>query len=481
MNTGQLMALMPILMLSLTAVVLMIQASIKRDQGLAWWITAIGFLLTLWGAGYAREFTQPVTMLLMVDDWGLFFTTLILVASLVTLILSKDSFSPEGERKEEYYLLLVLSVLGAVVLIQSSHMASLLLGMELMGVALYGMIAFPEKGELPLEAAIKYLVLSACASAMLLFGFALIYAATGDLSYGGMGAKAAAAFSQEPLVLMAGSAMVLAGLGFKLSVVPFHMWTPDVYQGAPTPVTGFLATVSKGAVFVALTRFYLDGQLYQYDSLIMALSVVAMASMLVGNWLALRQDNIKRLLAYSSIAHFGYLLIVLIALAAAQSTMSSELIGQAITFYLAAYIVTTLAAFTVIANLAGEDDSKSMLSAFEGLFWRNPVQASALTVAMLSFAGIPLTAGFIGKFYLIMLSIQSKLWVLLGALVLGSAIAIYYYLRIIFAMSKTSGTMIKTESRAALGAQDIVAALLLLLVLALGSWPQPFIEFAGAL
>ena len=481
MNTGQLMALMPILMLSLTAVVLMIQASIKRDQGLAWWITAIGFLLTLWGAGYAREFTQPVTMLLMVDDWGLFFTTLILVASLVTLILSKDSFSPEGERKEEYYLLLVLSVLGAVVLIQSSHMASLLLGMELMGVALYGMIAFPEKGELPLEAAIKYLVLSACASAMLLFGFALIYAATGDLSYGGMGAKAAAAFSQEPLVLMAGSAMVLAGLGFKLSVVPFHMWTPDVYQGAPTPVTGFLATVSKVAVFVALTRFYLDGQLYQYDSLIMALSVVAMASMLVGNWLALRQDNIKRLLAYSSIAHFGYLLIVLIALAAAQSTMSSELIGQAITFYLAAYIVTTLAAFTVIANLAGEDDSKSMLSAFEGLFWRNPVQASALTVAMLSFAGIPLTAGFIGKFYLIMLSIQSQLWVLLGALVLGSAIAIYYYLRIIFAMSKTSGTMIKTESRAALGAQDIVAALLLLLVLALGSWPQPFIEFAGAL
>ena len=481
MNIGQLMALMPILMLSLTAVVLMIQASIKRDQGLAWWITAIGFLLTLWGAGYAREFTQPVTMLLVVDDWGLFFTTLILVASLVTLILSKDSFSPEGERKEEYYLLLVLSVLGAVVLIQSSHMASLLLGMELMGVALYGMIAFPEKGELPLEAAIKYLVLSACASAMLLFGFALIYAATGDLSYGGMGAKAAAAFSQEPLVLMAGSAMVLAGLGFKLSVVPFHMWTPDVYQGAPTPVTGFLATVSKGAVFVALTRFYLDGQLYQYDSLIMALSVVAMASMLVGNWLALRQDNIKRLLAYSSIAHFGYLLIVLIALAAAQSTMSSELIGQAITFYLAAYIVTTLAAFTVIANLAGEDDSKSMLSAFEGLFWRNPVQASALTVAMLSFAGIPLTAGFIGKFYLIMLSIQSQLWVLLGALVLGSAIAIYYYLRIIFAMSKTSGTMIKTESRAALGAQDIVAALLLLLVLALGSWPQPFIEFAGAL
>ena len=481
MNSSQLMALMPILMLSMTAAVLMIQASIKRDQGLAWWITGLGFLLSLWGAGYARDFSQPVTMLLVVDDWGLFFTTLILVASLVTLILSKDAFSPEGERKEEYYLLLVLSVMGAVILIQSSHMASLLLGMELMGVALYAMIAFPEKGELPLEAAIKYLVLSACASAMLLFGFALIYAATGDLSYAGMGAKAAVAFSQEPVVLMAGSAMVLAGLGFKLSVVPFHMWTPDVYQGAPTPVTGFLATVSKGAVFVALTRFYLEGQLYQYDSLIMALSLVAVASMLVGNWLALRQENIKRLLAYSSIAHFGYLLIVLIALSIADNLGANNLIGQAITFYLTAYIVTTLAAFTVVANLAGEDDSKAMLGAFEGLFWCNPVQASALTVAMLSFAGIPLTAGFIGKFYLITLSIQSQLWILLTALVLGSAIAIYYYLRIIFAMSKTSGTMLKKQPAAALGAQEIVAGLLLLLVLALGSWPQPFIEFAGAL
>jgi NADH-quinone oxidoreductase subunit N len=481
MNSSQLMALMPMLMLSLTAVMLMIQASIKRDQGMGWWITGLGFLLTLWGAGYAREFAQPVTMLLMVDDWGLFFTTLILVASLVTLILSKDSFSPEGERKEEYYLLLVLSVLGAVILIQSNHMASLLLGMELMGVALYAMIAFPEKGELPLEAAIKYLVLSACASAMLLFGFALIYAATGDLSYAGIGAKAAAAYSQEPLVLMAGSAMVLAGLGFKLSLVPFHMWTPDVYQGSPTPVTVFLATVSKGAVFVALTRFYLEGQLYQYDSLIMALSVVAIASMLVGNWLALRQENIKRLLAYSSIAHFGYLLIVLIALAYAQTQLANELIGEAITFYLAAYIVTTLAAFTVVSNLAGDDHSKSMLSAFEGLFWRNPVQAGALTVAMLSFAGIPLTAGFIGKFYLITLSIQSQLWVMLTAMVLGSVIAIYYYLRIIFAMSKTPGTMIKTQSTAAFGAQEMVASLLLLLVLALGSWPQPFIEFAGAL
>ena len=481
MNASQLMALMPILTLSLTAVVLMIQASIKRDQIVAWWITAAGFLLSIWAAGYAREFNQSVTVLLEVDDWGLFFSTLILFASLVSLILSRESFLREGERKEEYYLLLVLSVLGALVLVQSSHMVSLLLGMELMGVALYGMIAFPERGELPLEAAIKYLVLSACASAMLLFGFALLYAATGDLTYAGIGAAAGTAYGQEPLVMMVGSAMILAGLGFKLSVVPFHMWTPDVYQGAPTPVTVFLATVSKGAVFVALSRFYVAAELYQYSTLILALSIVAAISMLFGNWLALQQDNIKRLLAYSSIAHFGYLLLALIAMSYAQAMTEAQLIGEAVTFYLTAYILTTLTAFAVVTHLSGEDEKSLSIGAFDGLFWRQPLQACGLSVALLSFAGIPLTAGFIGKFYLINVAIQSQLWVLMAALVLGSAIGIYYYLRFIFAMSKTSAMTANDSSPSIIGAQDVLTLLLLVLVILLGSWPQPFIEFAGRL
>ena len=481
MNSSQLMALMPILTLSLTAIVLMIQASIKRDQTVAWWITAAGFLLSIWAAGYARQFNQSVTVLLEVDDWGLFFSSLILFASLVSLILCRESFSREGERKEEYYLLLVLSVLGAVVLVQSSHMVSLLLGMELMGVALYGMIAFPERGELPLEAAIKYLVLSACASAMLLFGFALVYAATGDLTYAGIGAAAGTAYAQEPLVLMAGSAMILAGLGFKLSVVPFHMWTPDVYQGAPTPVTVFLATVSKGAVFVALSRFYLAAELYQYSTLILALSLVAVTSMLFGNWLALQQDNIKRLLAYSSIAHFGYLLLALIAMSYAQTMAEAQLIGEAVTFYLTAYILTTLAAFAVVTHLSGEDEKSLSINAFDGLFWRQPLQACGMSVALLSFAGIPLTAGFIGKFYLINVAIQSQLWALMAALVVGSAIGIYYYLRFIFAMSKTSAMTANDSSPSIIGAQDVLTLLLLVLVIMLGSWPQPFIEFAGRL
>ena len=473
MNATMFSALAPILMLSLTAIVLMIQASIKRDQSVAWVITGVGFLLTLWSASYARDFTQPVTILLQVDHWSLFFTSLILIASLVTLVLSKDKFSSEGERKEEYYLLLVLSVLGAVVLIQSSHMVSLLLGMELMGVALYAMIAFPERGQLPLEAAVKYLVLSACASAMLLYGFALIYAATGELSYAGIGTRAAVAYAENPMLVMAGSAMVIAGIGFKLSVAPFHMWTPDVYEGAPTPVTGFLATVSKGAVFVALTRFYIDGSLYQFGDLNTALAALAIVSMLVGNWLALRQENIKRLLAYSSIAHFGYLLVVLIAL----TYIDAGLVNQSITFYLTAYIVTTLAAFTAVSMVTGEDTAKQNIGAFAGLFWHRPLEASALTVAMLSLAGIPLTAGFMAKFFVITVGIQSGLWGLLAVLVVGSAIAIYYYLRIIFAMSKSA----ESSGNSANWQEKIVALALMISILVLGSWPQPFIAYAGLL
>ena len=473
MNATMFSALAPILMLSLTAIVLMIQASIKRDQSVAWVITGVGFLLTLWSASYARDFTQPVTILLQVDHWSLFFTSLILIASLVTLVLSKDTFSSEGERKEEYYLLLVLSVLGAVVLIQSSHMVSLLLGMELMGVALYAMIAFPERGQLPLEAAVKYLVLSACASAMLLYGFALIYAATGELSYSGIGSRAAVAYAKNPMLVMAGSAMVLAGIGFKLSVAPFHMWTPDVYEGAPTPVTGFLATISKGAVFVALTRFYIDGSLYQFSDLNTALAALAIVSMLVGNWLALRQENIKRLLAYSSIAHFGYLLVVLIAL----TYLDDGLVNQSITFYLTAYIVTTLAAFTVVSMVTGEDTAKQNIGAFAGLFWHRPLEASALTVAMLSLAGIPLTAGFMAKFFVITVGIQSGLWGLLAVLIVASAIAIYYYLRIIFAMTKSA----ESPGNSANWQEKIVALALMISILVLGAWPQPFIAYAGLL
>ena len=480
MNRSQLLALMPIIVLTLTVLLLMLQASVKRNATVAWVATGVGLLVALWACGFARGHTQQVTILIQVDDWGLLFSGLVIVAALVAVIISRHSFAQQGDRREEFYLLLILSTIGAIILIQSSHLASLLLGMELMGVALYAMIAFPERDQNSLEAAIKYLLLSASASAMLLLGFALLYAATGELSYSGIGAKAGTAYQTNPALVVGALAMIFAGFGFKLSLVPFHMWTPDVYQGAPSAVTLFLATVSKGAVFVAFSRLFIEANVSQYPGLMAALSVVAIASMLVGNLLALLQDNIKRLLSYSSIAHFGYLLIVLIAASGAGSMTTA-----AASFYLVAYIVSTLAAFTVIASVIPETDSHPTsddndADALAGLFWRRPMQALALSVALLSLAGIPLTAGFIGKFYVINAGIGASLWLLLGALVVGSAISIYYYLRIIFVMSKTEGLSTAQGSQQFLS-QDVLAGVLLLSIVALGSWPQPFIGFLAGL
>ena len=477
MTVSKLMALAPVLLLSLTIIVLVLHASLKRDHKSAWYISALGLMITLWGTYYASEYAQQVTVLIKVDQWGLLFTGLIVVSTLTTLAISRDVFLSEGNRKEEYYLLILLSTLGAIVLCQSSHIVSLLLGMELMGIAVYAMIAFPEDDALPLEASIKYLILSACASAMLLFGFALLYAATGDLSFAGIGSKVGSAYESNSMLVVAGTAMVLSGIGFKLSLVPFHMWTPDVYEGAPTPVTNFLATVSKGAMFVALTRLVLDGQFYQFPSLMFVLTLISVGSMLVGNLLALRQENVKRLLAYSSIAHFGYLLMVIIGFSSFKET--EEILGlgrDALTFYLAAYILSTLAAIVVVANVAKE--KKAHIDAFTGLFWKQPIQAATLMVAMLSFTGIPLTAGFMGKFYLITLGLDAGLWLLLSGLIIGSAIGIYYYLRLIFAMSSPLGDL-PAPAKQRLSWRDALAFILLLSVLYMGSWPQPFIDFVG--
>ena len=477
MTVSKLMALAPVLLLSITIIVLVLHASLKRDHKSAWYISALGLMITLWGTYYASEYAQQVTVLIKVDQWGLLFTGLIVVSTLTTLAISRDVFLSEGNRKEEYYLLILLSTLGAIVLCQSSHIVSLLLGMELMGIAVYAMIAFPEDDALPLEASIKYLILSACASAMLLFGFALLYAATGDLSFAGIGSKVGSAYESNSMLVVAGTAMVLSGIGFKLSLVPFHMWTPDVYEGAPTPVTNFLATVSKGAMFVALTRLVLDGQFYQFPSLMFVLTLISVGSMLVGNLLALRQENVKRLLAYSSIAHFGYLLMVIIGFSSFKET--EEILGlgrDALTFYLAAYILSTLAAIVVVANVAKE--KKAHIDAFTGLFWKQPIQAATLMVAMLSFAGIPLTAGFMGKFYLITLGLDAGLWLLLSGLIIGSAIGIYYYLRLIFAMSSPLGEL-PVPAKQRLSWRDALAFILLLSVLYMGSWPQPFIDFVG--
>jgi NADH-quinone oxidoreductase subunit N len=337
------------------------------------------------------------------------------------------------------------------------------------------LIAYPNKSILPLEAATKYLVLSGAASATILFGFALLYAETGVLSFAGLGAQLDQLPDDNPVV-MVGAAMIFAGLAFKLSVVPFHLWTPDVYAGAPAPITGFLASVGKAAVFIAALRLFLDADLFRYRILVELTGLMAILSMLAGNLLALLQSNIKRMLAFSSIAHVGYLLVIfMVGLDAGSRSLATE----AAAFYLIAYTVTTIAAFGLLTLISARQAERENvdLHHVNGLFWSSPLLAVLMLAALLSLAGIPLTAGFVGKFYIINAAISGHNWILLAVLVIGSAIGIYYYLRVIYHMSRRPEEHHSGPGSAGGLVTGIVSSALIAGILLLGITPQPLMAF----
>jgi NADH-quinone oxidoreductase subunit N len=316
----------------------------------------------------------------------------------------------------------------------------------------------------------KYLVLSGVSSAFLVFGMALIYAELGTLEFSRM------YLPELTPTLIAGMLLIVSALAFKPSLAPFHLWTADVYQGAPAPVTALLATVSKGAVFALLFRYGLAGGLSWHRTILDVLMLLAAASILVGNLSALRQNNLKRMLAYSSIAHMGYLMITLVV----AGRIDARFAVESMSFYLVAYFITTLAAFGVMTVLSPAERDAELLDDYTGLFWTRPGLAGLLTLAMLSLAGIPLTAGFIGKFYLFTAGSQGSLWVLLILLIIGSGLGLYYYVRVIFQMSVTPGTVTHDAARsppAAPWGASVTLAVLGILLIGMGIAPAPFIDF----
>ena len=252
---------------------------------------------------------------------------------------------------------------------------------------------------------------------------ALLYAQGGSLVFQELARRLASGEAGAPFFL-AGMALVLVGIGFKLAAAPFHLWTPDVYQGAPAPVTGFIATVSKGGMLALLLRLYADLDGYGWPRLMAAIALMAIASMFLGNLLALLQTSVKRILAYSSIAHMGYMLVAFLA--------AGTLAAEAVTFYLVTYFVTTLGAFGVVTVCSSDDREAGTLADYRGLAWRRPWLAGGFVAMVLSLAGIPLTAGFIAKFYVFAAGVGNALWILIGVLVVTSIVrALFYYLRII--------------------------------------------------
>jgi len=476
MSVDDFQVLSPLLVLAGGSTLIMLQIAFKRSVKLTSTMTVLVFAATFLSCFWADDVApRTVTPLLDGDQLALLFCGVFSLGGLVTTVLSIDYMQNRGDEPEEYFLLLVLSTLGACVLAYATHLVSLLLGMELLSVALYALIAYPDKSILPLEAAIKYLVLSGAASATMLFGFALLYAITGTLSFAELGSQLATTETNSTIPLFA-TAMIIAGIGFKLSLVPFHMWTPDVYEGAPSPVTGFLASVSKAAIFVALLRWFLDSNLFQFEALVKCIGLIAILSMIAGNLLALQQNNMKRLLAYSSIAHMGYLIIIFIV---AGDSLNRSLATEAAIFYLIAYTFTTLAAFGVLALVTSkqQDRENVEIQYIAGLMWQRPLLASLLLVALLSLAGIPLTAGFIGKFYLLTAAVSGYHWILVAGLVIGSVIGIYYYLRIVYYMTKKPEEQHYQVNAPRSAMISVVSSSLILSILLLGVAPQPLLEY----
>ncbi|WP_139556370.1 NADH-quinone oxidoreductase subunit N [Methylotetracoccus oryzae] len=472
-GSAELTALLPIVTLGTTAVVVLLWIAFRRNHAEAVWLTLGGLSATLLAlAPAAGTGPRDVTGLLRIDGYALFFIALFCLAAIIVVLLARDYLRERAEQPEEFYLLLLTSLLGASVLAASTHFASFFLGLETLSISLFPLIAYATRDARALEAATKYLVLSGVASGFLLFGMALVYAETGSLAFGGTAPAATA-------VLQAGAVLILVGVGFKLSFFPFHLWTADVYQGAPAPVTALLATVSKGAVFAVLLRYGVDAPLARLPMSETVLGTLAGASMLIGNLAALAQHNLKRLLAYSSIAHMGYLLLAVIAMQRIGPALAAETLG----FYLAAYTLTTLAAFGVMTAMSPADREAEEIGDYAGLFWTRPAIALLLTLSLLSLAGIPLTAGFIGKFYLFIAASHAALWPLLGLFVVGSGLGLYYYLRVIFRMAASVGEGTAPGPSGALQVSlgtEAALAFLGLSIAVLGLLPASLIDFLAA-
>ena len=470
---ADLLAIAPVVVLAAGITLVMLQIALRRGVSLTRYTSLLVLAVALAAClGVDSGSSHQVTPLLMADSLAALLAAAFCMAAGVCLLLSRDYLPGLSDQGDEYYLLMLLATLGAVVLVYASHVASLLLGLELLSVALYALVAYPSRAPESAEAAIKYLVLSGGASATMLFGFALLYAASGTMEFLSM-AQGLRASLLGPGVSAVAVVLVLSGMAFKLSAAPFHMWTPDVYEGSPAPVTAFLATVAKAAPFVVLLRLFFAANLFVLPGVVETLAVLAVLSMVVGNLLALLQNNLKRMLAYSSIAHMGYALIVLVVAADSQNR---ALAGEAGVFYFLAYIPATVAGFGLLAllNPGGDGADSADIDHVSGLFWREPLLAALMLVVLLSLAGIPLTAGFVGKFYIFVAAVAGGHWVLLAALVLGSAISIFYYLRVIFQMTQKSVT--KRPPLALDKASLTLVALLTVTILLLGILPQTLME-----
>ncbi len=375
------------------------------------------------------NFTAQISMLTL-DSFAYFFYALLLLISFLSCLVYSEYFFKQNNLYPEIYSLSLFGLSGMMVMVSTSHLLLFFLGLEVMSLAIYALVGIKRRDLRSNEAAVKYFILGAMVAGFFLFGLSLLYGTTGSMD---MKLIATAYKMPSQLILFKiGILLVMLTFAFKIAAVPFHFWAPDVYEGAPLPVTGWMSTAVKVAAFGAFIRILHALSVLQSWDLGILVAVLALTSMVVGNLVALYQTNIKRMLAYSSIAHAGYVLVGLSAVLA-DAKFNSDVLSAPL-FYLFAYSLITLGAFTVASSIASSQDDKAELSNYVGLSKRSPFLAFTMSIFMLALTGIPPTVGFAGKFYLFREALDKNLYSLVIVGVLMSAISAYYYLRVIVSM-----------------------------------------------
>jgi NADH-quinone oxidoreductase subunit N len=467
------MVIGPELILTLTAMALILLSALlkKEDRGVIPYLGLAGVALSLilcftqWG-GSQYAFNRMVIQ----DNYSLFFKVIFLITAGLTLLMSIRFLKVEGFEHGEYYILLLFATVGMMLMASAADLIIVFLGLETFSLALYVLAGFFRTNPKSNESALKYFLLGAFSTGFLLYGIALIYGATGTTNLKGIHEFIRrTTFFTDPL-LLAGMGMLIVGFGFKVASVPFHMWTPDVYEGAPTPVTAFMSVGTKAAAFAAFLRVFLYSLSSLQTDWVWVLWVLAVLTMTLGNLVAIAQKNIKRMLAYSSIAHAGYIMVAMVA--------ASELSTASILYYLLAYAFMNLGAFGVVILYGRKGEENILVSDYSGMASKYPALAVAMAVFMFSLAGIPPTAGFVGKFYIFSAAIKAGYIGLAIIGVLNSALSVYFYLRVTVMM------YMRPPEKEQAGGLDLSAGMVIALLIAafftlqIGIFPANYLNLA---
>lgn len=468
-NLEPLNIILPISIIIITIIIIMIFNIIKTNKQKSYLLTLTSIIITILILIFnINHKIKQLTNILFVNTQTITYTLITLIGSLSTCIYSKQWINNYHKNKNEFYIFILISSLGNIILINSNNLLSLLISIELISIPIIGLIGYSLKYKNTIQATIKYKILSSISLSFIIFGISLIYIANGNMTYDILKKYL---YTSSNKLMITGISMILIGVSFKMSIVPFHLWISDVYTGSPIPTINFLNTTNKIAFFYAMYNLFSNTCIININSIKIIFEYITFLSIILGNLMALFQKNIKKILAYSSITHSGNLLIIIL-------NSKNNLSFETAIIYITSYLFNYIGLFGMINKITcNKLKEKCFIKSIKGMFWRNKIHAFTLIIILLSFSGFPMTIGFISKFYILMLTITSHLWWLTITIIFSNIIGFCYYLniiKIIFYKKQTKKNKIQTYKNKKL--QNILIYLSVIIIISLGLYPQTAID-----